>query len=85
MTTMFAGMKHLIVGLILASVAFALPQLGSPVAKDPTATAPLVAQPQSIGQLPKDGLKVVPFPENFNGLASLLGFDLAKATPDPSG
>jgi len=74
------------VGLVLASIALALPQKqpGSPVSNSPTATTPM-GMPLSIGELPREGLNGVPFPENFDGLAKLLGFDPAKATPDSSG
>jgi len=81
-------MKHIISGLILVGLTCALPQgpiAASPAAKSPTATGPSAAAPIQIGLLPKDGLKGVPRPETFDGLATLLGFDPAKATPDASG
>jgi hypothetical protein len=37
-----------------------------------------------LGELPKDGLKGLPYP-NFDSLASQLGFDPAKATPSGKG
>jgi hypothetical protein len=75
-------MKGAIITLLLSTVAIALPQgpaLGSASTTPTTTTSPRV-----IGQLPKDGLKGVPF-QDFGELASQLGFDPAKATPDPSG
>jgi len=64
-------MKSLVLAFLLASIAHALPQ-GPP----PT--------PKVIGELPKEGLQGLPYPD-FNGLAKLLGFDPAKATPDGTG
>jgi hypothetical protein len=73
-------MKSLVLALLLASIAHALPQ--TPPAGSPA--APNGPTPNVIGQLPKDGLKGLPFPD-FGGLAKLLGFDPAKATPDGTG
>jgi hypothetical protein len=83
---MLSRVNQIFVGLVLASIAFALPQKqpGSPVSLNPTATTP-VGMPLAIGELPREGLKGVPFPENFDGLAKLLGFDPAKATLDAQG
>jgi len=84
-------MKVIIVTLVLSAVAFALPQAppalssSGPVAPKPSITNPTATIPKVPGQLPKDGLKGLPFPDNFGQFASQLGFDPAKATPNPSG
>jgi hypothetical protein len=83
-------MKDIIVFFALVTVAFALPQ-APPLVVSATESAsksyttdPTPTSPKTIGQLPKDGLNGVPGPD-FGVLASQLGFDPAKATPDPSG
>jgi hypothetical protein len=80
--SLIIGQKMLRTTFLLAftALAMALPQ--PQAAGPPTAT---VTPPSStIGQLPKDGLKMLPFP-GFEGLASVLGFDIAKATPEAGG
>jgi hypothetical protein len=81
-------MKSLIVTILVASIAYALPQVPPPspvvpIANNPTTAGPTAPSPKTIGQLPKDGISL-PYPD-FGQLASLLGFDPAKATPDASG
>ena len=69
-------MKTAIITFVLSAVVIALPQ--APAAQyPPTATSPKVP-----GQFPKGGIN--PF-QSFGQLASQLGFDPAKATPDPKG
>ena len=60
----------------LASLALALPQ-------DPTGTAPMAGSPESIGP-PPPVFAGFPFPD-LSKLAHNMGFDPAKATPDPMG
>jgi hypothetical protein len=82
-------MKDVFVTLCLSTIAIALPQTfpelssAAPIAPKPSITNPPVT-PKVPGKLPKDGLNGLPFPD-FGELASQLGFDPAKATPDPSG
>ena len=70
-------MKSIVLAILLAGIAHALP---SP----PPAGTPPPPTPKVIGELPKDGLKAMPYP-NFDELASQLGFDPSKATPDGKG
>jgi hypothetical protein len=80
---------------VLSTAALALPQIQSGLSTsapnvynlnttNPTVTSPTATSPTTIGQLPKGGLNGLPYPD-FGALASQLGFDPAKATPDPSG
>ena len=75
-------MKSLVLAFLLASIAHALPQ--APPPGSAAAAGPTPSSPKVIGQLPKDGLKALPFPY-FDQLASLLGFDPSKATADGNG
>jgi hypothetical protein len=77
-------MKLGLLTLALSTVVFGLPQgpASPPLGNSPTTISPAPPSPRIIGELPKDGLKSLPYPD-FGPLASLLGFDLAKATPDP--
>ena len=81
-------MMRIIVTLVLATVAIALPQApkAAPPADKPTATnpTPTTPRPLAVGQLPTDGIRGLPWP-GFEQFGSQLGFDPAKATPDPSG
>jgi len=76
-------MKSIILAILLAGIAHALPSPPAAEGNEP-AKAPPQPTPKVVGELPKEGLKTFPYP-NFDGLASLLGFDPAKATPDGNG
>jgi hypothetical protein len=83
-------MKSLVVALLLTTIVHALPPRAPPgkpaniIAVDPPQTAPPHPTPKEIGELPKDGLKGLPYP-NFDDLANILGFDPAKAIPNGKG
>jgi hypothetical protein len=63
--------------LSLCSLAFAAPQ-GTPASPTTASVAP-----KPVGVLPKEGLSALPWPGQFADLASLAGYDPAKATPNP--
>jgi hypothetical protein len=77
-------MKSIVLAVVLASIAHALPAPPPPGGIDPAEAGPPHPTPQVLGELPKDGLKALPYPD-FDGLASALGFDPAKATSDGKG
>ena len=83
-------MNRVLSGLILVSMATALPQVppmvtpAVPSDYKPTGTSPTAASPKIIGQLPTDGIKGIPWP-GFGDFGLQLGFDPSKATPDTSG
>jgi hypothetical protein len=76
-TTKYFTMKSIVLAVFLAGIAHALP---SP----PPAGSNEPATPKVLGELPKEGLKSMPYP-NFDDLASLLGFDPSKAKSDGKG
>jgi hypothetical protein len=75
-------MKFITVVTLLATAVAALPQApaGAPAA---SATTPTVTTPKALGPIPSG---IFPFSfADLGKLASSLGIDPAKATPDPSG
>jgi hypothetical protein len=76
-------MKSIVLAILVAGIAHALPSPPPAGGSDPVEASPHPT-PKEVGELPKEGLNGIPFP-NFDGLAALLGFDPAKATPDGKG
>ena len=74
-------MKTILFIATAVSLALALPQ--SPKDIQPTATAPKATTPGILGIVPP-AIGGFPFPD-FSKVAHDLGFDPAKATPDPMG
>jgi hypothetical protein len=82
-TTKYFTMKSIVLAVFFAGIAYALPS-PPPAAGDEPAKALPHPTPKVLGELPKEGLKSMPYP-NFDDLASLLGFDPSKAKSDGKG